>query len=197
MVKNVGTVTIETERLILRRFTLQDADDMYKKWINDKEIQSNYGEPVYENIDSVTELLKIWIRSYCNTEYYRWAIVLKETNENIGHIAFCDINLKHHFADIEYCISRFYQRKGYASEALSALINFTFKKTGLNRLQAFHRGRNIASGKVLQKSMMRCEGILRQSFYYKEENEYDDKIYYGILKEDFLKNSNGQFETND
>ncbi|WP_220095177.1 GNAT family N-acetyltransferase [Bacillus sp. 03113] len=185
---NVGTETIETDRLILRRFTLKDADDMLKNWINDKEIQSNYGEPIYESMDSVIELLKCWITSYCNDEYYRWAIVLKEKNENIGQIAFCHINLHHHFADIEYCISRSYQKKGYASEALSAVVDFTFKKTGLNRLQAFHRGRNKASGKVLQKSMMKYEGVLRQSFFYKDKNEYDDKIYYGILKDDYLKN---------
>jgi ribosomal-protein-alanine N-acetyltransferase len=183
---NVGIETIETERLILRRFSLKDADDMYKNWINDNDVQSNYGEPVYENIDLVIELLKKWITAYSSNEYYRWAIVLKENNENIGQIAFCSINLYHHFADIEYCISRFHQGNGYALEALCALIKFTFEKTGLNRLQAFHRSRNIASGKVLQKSLMNYEGTLRQAFFYKDKNEYDDKIYYGILKEDYL-----------
>ncbi|GGL60914.1 GNAT family N-acetyltransferase [Sporolactobacillus putidus] len=185
---NIGTQTIETDRLLLRRFTLNDANDMLKNWINDEEVQLNYGEPVYENIDSVTELLNHWIAAYCNDEYYRWAIILRENNENIGQIAFCDIDLNHNYADVEYCIGRSYQRKGYASEALSALIKFTFEKTGLNRLQAFHRGRNMSSGKVLQKSMMNYEGTLRQSFFYKDENEYDDRVYYGILKDDYLKN---------
>jgi [ribosomal protein S5]-alanine N-acetyltransferase len=187
---NHGTEAIQTERLILRRFTFEDANGMLKNWINDKEIQSNYGEPVYETMDSVIELLHKWITSYSNKNYYRWAIILKENKENIGQIAFCDINLNHHFADIEYCISKFYQGKGYASEALSAIISFTFEKTGLHRLQAFHRGSNTASGKVLQKSMMKYEGILRQSYYYEDKNEFDDRVYYGILKEDYLKNKN-------
>jgi len=56
-VLNVGTETIETDRLILRRFALNDASDMFENWINDIEVQLDYGEPVYENIDSVTELL--------------------------------------------------------------------------------------------------------------------------------------------
>ncbi|MGJ7922083.1 GNAT family N-acetyltransferase [Neobacillus sp. LXY-4] len=185
---NIGTQTIETDRLLLRRFTLEDASDMFKNWINDKEVQSNYGEPVYESIESVVEFLNSWIASYSSNEFYRWAIILKEKNENIGQIAFCEMNVIHRFADVEYCISRFYQGEGYASEALSALISFTFEKTGLNRLQAFHRGRNIASGKVLQKSMMKYEGVLRQSFFDKEINEFDDKIYYGIIKEDYVKN---------
>ncbi|AFS78464.1 acetyltransferase, GNAT family [Gottschalkia acidurici 9a] len=182
---NVGTETIETDRLVLRRFTLEDANDMLKNWISDKEVQLNYGEPVYESDESVKKLLEGWIELYSNNQYYRWAIILKENSENIGQIAFCHIDLNHRFADIEYCISRSYQRKGYSSEALNAIIEFTFEKTGLNRLQAFHRGRNIASGKVLKKSKMKCEGVLKQTIFYEDEKEYDDKIYYGIIKSDY------------
>lgn len=185
VVLNVGTHVIETERLILRRFTKDDATDMFNNWINDKEVQANYGEPVYESIEAVKELLDKWIVQYKNSDFYRWAIVLKENNQCIGQIAFCSINLNCSYADIEYCIGRDYQRKGYASEALSGVIKFTFEKTGLNRLQAFHRGRNISSGKVLQKSKMKYEGTLRQTMFYPEINEFDDKIYYGILKEEY------------
>lgn len=183
---NVGTQTIETKMLILRRFVMTDAHDMFKNWINDKEVQSNYGEPVYENISLVKELLKKWISSYSNAEFYRWAIILKENNENIGQIAFCSININHNYADIEYCISRYYQGEGYATEALNAIIKFTFEKTGLNRLEAFHRGKNHASSKVLQKSKMKYEGTLRQSSFCKDKNEYDDRIYYGILRTDYF-----------
>lgn len=188
-VLNVGTQVIETERLVLRKFTKDDADDMFNNWINDKEVQSNYGEPVYESIEAAKELLDKWIIQYENCFFYRWAIILKENNECIGQIAFCSINLNCSYADIEYCIGRNYQRKGYASEALSGVIKFTFEKTGLNRLQAFHRGRNISSGKVLQKSKMKYEGTLRQTMFYPETNEFDDKIYYGILKEEYKTTS--------
>lgn len=188
-VLNAGTQIIETERLILRKFTKDDATDMFDNWINDKEVQSNYGEPVYESVEAVKELLDKWIIQYKNSDFYRWAIILKENNECIGQIAFCSINLNCSYADIEYCIGRNYQRKGYASEALSGVIKFTFEKTGLNRLQAFHRGRNISSGKVLQKSKMKYEGTLRQTMFYSETNEFDDKIYYGILKEEYKTTS--------
>lgn len=183
---NVGTQVIETERLILRRFALEDANDMFKNWINDKEVQSNYGEPVYSNIDLVKELLKCWISAYDDNDFYRWAIVLKENDENIGQIAFCSIDTSHRFADIEYCISRFYEKNGYASEALSAIIKFTFEKTGLNRLEAFHRGKNKASAKVLQKSKMQYEGRFRESYFYNDKAEYDDRIYYSILRRDYF-----------
>lgn len=68
---SVGTQIIETERLILRRFVMTDAHDMFINWINDKEVQSNYGEPVCENISLVKKLLEKWISSYSNEEFYR------------------------------------------------------------------------------------------------------------------------------
>lgn len=184
---NIGTQTIESERLHLRQFVVEDAKDMFNNWINDREVQFNYGEPVYDTLDLVNEILRQWISSYSRNDYYRWAIILKENNKNIGQIAFCHIDLKHHYADIEYCISRYYQGKGYATEALNAVIQYTFEKTGINRLQAFHRGNNVASGRVLRKSMMMNEGTLRKSFYNQDKNDYDDRIYYGIIKSDYLK----------
>lgn len=116
---------------------------------------------------------------------YRWAIILKYNEEWIGQIGFCSVDVKHHFADIEYCIGRSYQRNGYASEALCRVIQFAFEQTHLNRIQAFHRGRNAASGKVLRKAQMKYEGTLSQSFYYRDTDQYDDRVYYGITKRDY------------
>lgn len=70
VVLNVGTQVIETERLILQRFTKDDATDMFNNWINDKEVQANYGEPVYESIEAVKELLDKWIVQYKNSDFY-------------------------------------------------------------------------------------------------------------------------------
>lgn len=182
---HVGTQIIATDRLILRPFALQDADSMYKNWINDPEVQSNYGEAVYNDINLVKDLLQKWILSYSNHEFYRWAIILKDDGECIGQVAFCSIDLEHNYADIEYCIGRDFQRCGHASEALTAVIRFVFEQTPLNRLQAFHRGRNAASGKVLRKAHMKYEGTLSQSFYYRDTDQYDDRVYYGIIKKDY------------
>ncbi|AIQ41523.1 GNAT family N-acetyltransferase [Paenibacillus sp. FSL R7-0297] len=181
---HTGTQLIVTERLSLRPFLLQDAASMYGNWIGDPAVQSEYGEQACDTVNDVNELLTRWTAAYGNKDIYRWAIVLQEDGECIGQIAFCSIDHEHRIADIEYCIGQAYQRQGYASEALSAVIRYTFAETGLHRLQAFHRGRNSASGGVLRKAQMTYEGTLRQSFYYRETGEYDDRIYYGIIKGD-------------
>ena len=57
---------------------------MLKYWINDPLVQFVYSEPIYVNHQEVAELLNKYIESYEKKEYYRWAILLKETKECIG-----------------------------------------------------------------------------------------------------------------
>ncbi|MNB81394.1 Ribosomal-protein-serine acetyltransferase [compost metagenome] len=177
-----ATENIDTVRLMLRPFTLQDALSMHANWINDRDVQRNYGEPVYSSIPLVEELLREWLLSYNREDFYRWAIILKDDEECIGQIAFCKVDADHRFAEIEYCIGRPYQNKGYATEALTAVIQYTFTRTSLQRLQAYHRGQNAVSGKVMQKAHMQYEGTHKESYYYSDTGEYDDRHYYGIVK---------------
>ena len=76
MLTHVGTSTIETERLLLRRFLYTDDDAMLKYWISDEKIQSMYSEPVYTTKEAVKGLLNKYITSYQKEDYYRWAIIL-------------------------------------------------------------------------------------------------------------------------
>ena len=101
MLTHIGTTTIETERLLLRRFEYSDDDTMLKYWIADEKIQSLYSEPVYTTKEAVRELLDKYISSYEKEDYYRWAIILKETGECIGQIAYFLVDSKNHFAEIE------------------------------------------------------------------------------------------------
>lgn len=75
MLNHIGTQLIETERLILRRFDYADNVSMFKNWIADEKIQSMYAEPAYTTIEAVNELLKKYLNSYDNSDYYRWAII--------------------------------------------------------------------------------------------------------------------------
>lgn len=186
MVINLGTQPIETERLILRRFERSDVSDMIKNWISIPEVQNNYGEPVYETICQVNDLLDKWVYSYSNNEFYRWAIILKDLGINIGQIAFYKVNSKHHNADVEYCIGKAFWGQGYATEALLEVNRYAFEHMNYNRIQAFHRSKNNPSGRVLEKVGMKYEGTLKQ--YLLHNGEFDDCIMYAILKEEWETN---------
>ena len=75
MLNHLGTVTIETERLILRRFEYSDSSDMLEYWISDPAIQSMYSEPVYTTEEEVKALLDKYISGYERDDYYRWAVI--------------------------------------------------------------------------------------------------------------------------
>lgn len=84
MLTHIGTKTIETDRLILRKFRYTDDEAMLKNWIADEKIQSMYSEPAYKTKPAVKGILDKYISSYEKSDYYRWAIIDKTNNECIG-----------------------------------------------------------------------------------------------------------------
>ena len=63
------------------------------------------------------------------------------------------------------------------------MIQFAFEVVKLNRVQAQHLPQNPASGRVMQKAGMVCEGTLRQFIIH--HDEYKDAVCYAILKQDY------------
>ena len=80
MVKHKGTEMLETERLILRRFTIDDADDMFNNWANDPEVTKYLTWLPHGKVDITRNLLESWIKEYGDLENYNWTIVLKNIN---------------------------------------------------------------------------------------------------------------------
>ena len=63
-----GTQTIETERLVLRRFTLDDADAMYRNWASDSEVTKFLTWPAHGSQEHSREILQSWIPLYQNDD---------------------------------------------------------------------------------------------------------------------------------
>ncbi len=183
MLTHCGTQTIETERLILRRFEYTDDDAMLRYWIADEKIQSLYSEPVYTTKEAVKELLDKYIGSYEKHDYYRWAVTEKESGECIGQIAYFLVDSKNHFAEIEYCIGSKFQRRGYATEAAKAVIAYGFDKMNLHKVQICTKTINAPSKRVIEKCGLTYEGTLRDYFYM--NGEYVGRLYFSILRSEY------------
>ena len=149
-----GTQVIETKRLVLRPFVRSDAADLLELWIADPAVQREYGEPTYETMDAVETLLHKWIAGYESPAFYRWAMIEQESSRCIGQIAFCRVYEDCRAAEIEYCVGQSRWGRGYAGEALEAVIGHIFANTDFAWLEAYHREENQKSGRVLQKSSM-------------------------------------------
>ena len=158
MLTHIGTQTIETERLMLRRFRYADDHAMLKYWISDETVQKMYSEPVYSTRAEVKQLLDKYITSYEKSDYYRWAVILKENNQCIGQIAYFLVDNKNHFGEIEYCIGTAFQNKGYATEATRAVVSFGFDSIHLHKVQICTKSINAKSKRVIEKCGFTYEG---------------------------------------
>ena len=155
MILHVGTQTLETERLILRKFEITDAEDMYRNWVTDPEVCRFWSWNPHRNIEETKSLLKEWIDDYNKSDNYHWVIVIKEQSEAIGYIYLNEINNEEKSASIHYLISRKFWNQGIMTEACRAVLTFSFSKIGFYRIHTHHHIDNPASGKVMQKSGMR------------------------------------------
>lgn len=178
-----GTQTIETTRLILRRFREEDAPAVYRNWTSDPEVTRYLTWPVHADEKVTSNILSYWIGSYRLPSYFNWAVVLKETGEPIGNISVTRTDSRTSSAEVGYCLGRSWWHKGIMSEALSAVISFLFRETGAVRISAWHDIENSRSGEVMKRCGMSYEGTLRQAAM--NNRGQVDMCMYSILREEW------------
>jgi len=181
--------TLETERLVLRPFSISDAESMFRNWANDPKVVHFMPYDVCNTIEETKSRINEWMVYFKETAPNSavFAIELKDSNEVIGTIDFAETDREARSAEVGYQLGKLWWGNGYATEALRAVIKYVFEKVGLNRLWASYDPRNSNSGKVLQKAEMLYEGTLRQCKV--RRGELSDSVRYAILADDYFKNS--------
>lgn len=180
--KGSGTAVLETERLLLRPFTLDDAPDVYENWAKDPEVTRFLQWQPHKDQEETYRILEDWVGQYEKGNYYNWAIVLKELGEPVGNISVVQQNDRALQAHIGYCLGRAWWRQGIMSEALSAVIDYLFQE-GYRRIDSRHNVNNPHSGDVMKKCGMRYEATLRQRGW--DNSGIHDEALYSILAEDY------------
>lgn len=175
--------TVETERLLLRKMTLDDAEDMFE-YASNPEVAKYTTWNAHQSIKDSKFFLETVVERYKNRQITDWGIVHKEDGKLIGTCGFVEWPLAHNRAEIGYALSQKYWRQGYTSEAVGAIIKFGFQTMNLNRIEARCEVENIASARVMEKVGMQFEGILRQHIFTK--GKYCDLKIYSILRQDFF-----------
>lgn len=181
MLTHKGTKELTTKRLKLRRFTVEDAQDMFNNWASDAEVTKFMRWPPHATPDVTRELLNKWVQEYEKPDYYNWAI--EYNGRLIGSIGAPSITERDERTGIGYCIARDCWNKGITTEALEAVCNYLFDEIGFNRLEICHAAENPASGKVAQKCGFIHEGIMRERFR-SPKGVFYDLIMLGRLKSD-------------
>ena len=183
MLQHKGTQLLETPRLILRRFTVDDARAMYENWASDPEVTKFLTWPPHADLEVTGQVLKSWVEGYGQNDFYQWAIVPKGLDAPIGSISVVSRNDKVRIAHIGYCIGKRWWHQGFTSEALRAVIDFLFDEVGAQRVEAMHDSNNPNSGGVMRKCGMKYEGTLRRSAVT-NQGILCDACWYSILDDE-------------
>lgn len=177
--KHTGTKNLETPRLILRRFTMDDAQAMYDNWASDEEVTKYLTWLAHGSVEITKMVLEDWTAGYQRDDCYQWAIVPKELGQPIGSIGVVSCNERAESAHIGYCMGRKWWHQGIMTEALQAVIGYLFDEVGMQRIDSRHDPRNPHSGGVMKKCGMKYEGTLRQSD--RNNQGICDASWYAIL----------------
>ena len=180
MLNHKGTKEIRTDRLLLRKYQLSDAEGMFENYANDDRVTKYLPWKPYNNPADVIPFLEMSIKKYEEINTYNWAIVYQ--GSVIGGISAMSIDSMRNNCEVGYCIGYDFWNKGITSEALAAVITFLFEEVGMHRILAKHDIENPASGEVMKKCGMTYEGRFKE-YYLRHDGTYSDALAYGIVNE--------------
>jgi [ribosomal protein S5]-alanine N-acetyltransferase len=174
--------TLETERLILRAFQLEDASE-FERLIAPKEVTDgtlSFPHPVPEGwgIERINRMFE----RFESGEHVEFAICARDSGKLIGGIGL-GITTRHKRGGLGYWLGADYWRQGYATEAARAVLDYGFQTLELHRIEAGHYPRNPASGRVLEKIGMQFEGVMRGDLL--KGDQFEDTVLYARLSTDF------------
>jgi len=176
--------TLETERLVLRPFNLEDAKNVQILAGNRKIASTTLNIPhPYE--DGMAEA---WIGTheerYQSGKGVAFAITEKESGELVGAVSIMGI-VEGHQGELGYWVGFPHWNKGYCTEAAKEVLRYGFMERGLARIHARYLSRNPASGRVMEKLGMGHEGTRKQHIL--KWDVFEDIELMGILKDEWVK----------
>lgn len=170
---------MQSERLIFRKFNLDDIDDVFE-FGNDDETCKFVTWDKHKNI---LESEKV-ITDYFMKNTYCFAIVEKISNKCIGSFEF-KVDIKNNSLSLGYVLNKTFWNKGYMTETLNFMLDYAFNTLKVNRVYGVHIKENIASGKVMEKCGLKVEGEFEDEEFLK--GRYITLVHRAILRKNYLK----------
>jgi RimJ/RimL family protein N-acetyltransferase len=174
---------VSTDRFHPRQIRSGDAEAFFRLK-SDLEVTSSYGQEPHQSLQETQAWVQCLQGAYARREAIVWAITFKGQDLPIGSCTYWHFDAGFHCGEIDYELNRAYWGQGIVSEVLPTVISYGFKELGLNRIEANPFGRNARSSKILLKLGFAHEGTLRQRHFFR--GCYEDQLYFGLLKEEWL-----------
>ena len=179
------TCMLETDRLILRKPTLDDVESFHRA-INHPDVAGNIVGLEYPM--SMDEARK-WIEAYTASEhertgYYRM-MTLKESGELIGCVSISPVDWNHMNAEIGFFCAVDFHGRGYGAEAVRRMIGWGFDEHGMERIYGFCADSNVASARLMELVGMQWEGVFRHEF--RKDGVFTDWNHYAIIRDKWVE----------
>lgn len=169
-----GTSELKTKRLLLRRYRLDDASDLYEKFGRDPEMYRYSGWNPYASYDMAKETVRRFIESYNNADFYGWAIEFQ--GELTGTLGAYDYDAEKNQIEVGLSISKKSWGRGFAAEALAAVLVYLTEHEGIREVTAWCASDNKGSIKAMEKAGMRQTRVIKNGLEI-EGKRYDQLFY--------------------
>ncbi|PTT08192.1 N-acetyltransferase [Flavobacterium sp. HMWF030] len=170
--------TIETDRLVLRRITNDDVNEVFELRSN-PETMKYIPRPLVKNSEDALEHIAMIEDKIVTNIGINWGISLKDNPKLHGIIGFYRMKPENYRAEIGYMLLPEFHGKGIVPEAVNRLITYGFNDLKLHSIEAVIDPENFASEKVLQKCGFVKEAHFKESEFY--EGRFLDNVVYSLL----------------
>lgn len=178
-----GLPRLETPRLILRPMERSDAADLFE-YAGRRDTSRYLLWSPHPSLEYTRSYLTMIGRFYRKGQFFDWAVVEKESRKMIGTCGFTRIAEQHKLGEIGYVLNPAFHGRGYATEAVGAVIAFGFETLELNRIEGRYMVENTPSRRVMERCGLTFEGIQRQSMMVK--GRFRDIGLCSLLREEYL-----------
>ena len=167
----------ETERLIVRKFKVEDAQRLYENHL-DEEVRKWFPNESYADLEEAQDAIRFYADCVDHERLpFVLGVVLKETRELIGDAGISEVEGNPGETEIGYCIGVKYRGKGYATELLRAVSDFVVSYFGISVIWGRVVNGNEASAKVLEKNGYR---FVRKEFGAEDDPYGDGMLVYQL-----------------
>ncbi len=175
---------LETERLVLREMTVEDADFWVRNFSDPDVVEFTAYEPPADLEAAKAQLTEYAARPFNEGTGIRWGICLRGSRDLIGTLGYHQwVREGGDRARAGYDLLREYRGRGLMTEAMRAILDYGFEGMGLNRVDVLIDPANGPSLRLVERLGFRREGVLRENTYFR--GRFIDDVVYALLAKEW------------
>lgn len=163
--------SIETQRLLLRAFSLEDTLQFYRNFAGD-DANLRYFSDLHYSFEATATLVRTWVEGDPEGQKLRWAIALKSDAQVIGLIVLKRFDNAPQQWEVSFGIGSAFWHRGYMTEALTAVLDTAVREMPSERIISVCNPLNRGAAGVMEKCGMVFGGYVRETKRSKETDFY-------------------------